>query len=86
MRVFWAYIQGMASRTLFRPPHLSDLSQTQLTNLGTLPLDRIFSSLSILAPGFRGTTKDELRAFLEAMQAEGQVEPVGQAEWRLVAH
>lgn len=84
MRVFWAFIQGMVSGIEYATLPIAHFSlRRQLTNLGTLPLDRIHTSLSMLAPGFKGTTREELRVFLEAMQRERLVEPVGAAEWRL---
>jgi hypothetical protein len=55
----------------------------QLTNLGTLPLDRIHSNLSRFLPDYAGKPVTDLAAFLAAMAVEGQVEALPNNQWRL---
>ncbi|EGF98847.1 uncharacterized protein MELLADRAFT_95091 [Melampsora larici-populina 98AG31] len=54
-----------------------------LTNLGGLPLERIFVTLNTVMPTFKGTTRDELSSLLEMMQREGTVIPMGDL-WKIV--
>lgn len=54
-----------------------------LSNLGGLPLERIFVTLNTVMPAFKGTTRDELGSLLEMMQREGTVTPMGDL-WKIV--
>ncbi|KAH9818926.1 hypothetical protein DFH28DRAFT_887898 [Melampsora americana] len=54
-----------------------------LTNLGGLPLERIFVTLNTVMPAFKGTTRDELSSLLEMMQREGTVIPMNDL-WKIV--
>ena len=56
--------------------------QAQLTNLGTLPVDRIHSMLRF-APDYSGHTEAELAAFMVAMQKEGKVDSLPNNMWKL---
>ncbi|GAA5893198.1 anaphase promoting complex subunit 2 [Sporobolomyces salmoneus] len=58
--------------------------QGMLTNLGTLPIARIHSTLNMLAPGYKGKTTDELKALLEAVEAEGLVRKTPSGSWKIV--
>lgn len=57
--------------------------RAMLLNLGSMPLARIHTTLTALAPGYPGTTNDELLTFLEALSAEGLVEKSGNS-WKVV--
>ncbi|GAA5855675.1 hypothetical protein JCM8547_001640 [Rhodosporidiobolus lusitaniae] len=58
--------------------------QGMLTNLGALPLSRIHSTLSMLAPGYKGKTTDELTALLETLAGEGVVMKTAKGDWKVV--
>ncbi|GAA5974574.1 hypothetical protein JCM5350_001199 [Sporobolomyces pararoseus] len=58
--------------------------QGMLTNLGTLPLGRIHSTLNMLAPGYKGKTTDELKALLEAVESEGLVRKLPSGSYKIV--
>ncbi|GAA5882042.1 hypothetical protein JCM16303_005574 [Sporobolomyces ruberrimus] len=58
--------------------------QGMLTNLGTLPIARIHSTLNMLAPGYKGKTTDELKALLETVEAEGLVRKTPSGSWKIV--
>ena len=83
MRVFWQYIQGMVRSSSPSSRFQTDTSCLQLTNLGALPTARIHTTLNMLVSTYKGRTKDELQAFLEAMQTEGLVEKSGKS-WKIV--
>ena len=56
-----------------------------LTNLGTLPLDRIHSMLTMFVPAPNSYTRsmDELRDFMSVMISEGNIELVGGGMYKL---
>ncbi|GAA5855220.1 hypothetical protein JCM5353_005046 [Sporobolomyces roseus] len=58
--------------------------QGMLTNLGALPIARIHQTLNMLAPGYKGKTTDELKALLEAVEAEGLVRKTPSGSWKIV--
>ncbi|GAA6008966.1 hypothetical protein JCM11491_003850, partial [Sporobolomyces phaffii] len=71
--------QGVAQMRVFW-----QFIQGMLTNLGTLPIARIHSTLNMLAPGYKGKTTDELKALLEAVEAEGLVRKTPSGSWKIV--
>ncbi|GAA6039076.1 hypothetical protein JCM8097_005307 [Rhodosporidiobolus ruineniae] len=58
--------------------------QGMLTNLGALPLARIHSTLSMLAPGYKGRTTDELTRLLQTLEGEGLVQRTAKGDWKVV--
>ncbi|GAA5937334.1 anaphase promoting complex subunit 2 [Sporobolomyces koalae] len=71
--------QGVAQMRVFW-----QFIQGMLTNLGALPIARIHTTLNMLAPGYKGKTTDELKALLEAVEAEGLVTKTASGSWKIV--
>jgi anaphase-promoting complex subunit 2 len=82
LRMHWQFVRGMASFSALPQSRLT--VQSQLTNLGALPVDRIHSMLSKFVPDFGGRTVGELEDFLEMMKREGMVERAANRAWKLV--
>ncbi|GAA5955125.1 hypothetical protein JCM3765_003202 [Sporobolomyces pararoseus] len=71
--------QGIAQMRVFW-----QFIQGMLTNLGTLPLSRIHSTLNMLAPGYKGKTLDELKALLQQVESEGLVRKLPSGSYKIV--
>lgn len=80
---FGSTSRAWCARSLSSSLFQTDTPCLQLTNLGALPTARIHTTLNMLVSTYKGRTKDELQAFLEAMQTEGLLEKTGKS-WKIV--